>query len=159
MGPGTSGIERPCSSAPPIRLGSRLFRWLPAMAAAMSLAACGGGDKGSTSATASTMPTASAMSTFSVEAGAMPENFRALGTVRTDLVRAAAASLPADPQGGTTYLKVWTDDPATGEPAVLVLGPWQADQAPARIQVATSATVVHFELYNAAGSVTGEWTP
>lgn len=99
------------------------------------------------------------MAAFSVPAGAMPENYRPASTVRTDLVQVAAASLPADPQGGTTYLKVWTDDPITGEPAVLSLGSWQADQAPARIQVATSATVVHFELYNAAGAVTGEWTP
>lgn len=151
MNPGPSGMQRTCP-VPPISRPS----WLLPVLAALCLAACGGGG----TATADTAtPEASAMTAFSVPAGAMPENYRPAGTVRTDLIQAAAASLLVDPQGGTTYLKVWIVDPATGEPAVLSLGPWQADQAPARIQVATSATVVHFELYNAAGAVTGEWTP
>ncbi|MFM2053156.1 MAG: hypothetical protein RL456_1193 [Pseudomonadota bacterium] len=153
MNPGLHGMP---SRTGPDRGRGGMVRALLAAMAGLSLGACGGGGGGDAAPAA---PEATAMSSFTIAADAMPENYRPAGTVRGDLVQAAAARLPADPAGGATYLKVWTDDPATGEPAVLSLGPWQTGQAAARIQVATAATVVHFELYNAAGSVTGEWTP
>jgi hypothetical protein len=139
----------------------RHARALAPLLAAAALVACGGGGAstdGSTSTGADGAATnaspSTALADFRATTG-VPQNFRAAATLPAELVSAAAAQLP--PSTRATYLKVWVADPATGSPNVLSFGRWSAQQSLPTVQPQLAVDTVRFEVYNDAGSVSGEW--
>ncbi|WP_373975538.1 hypothetical protein NT239_01980 [Chitinibacter sp. SCUT-21] len=133
--------------------------------ALVGLTACGGGGGGggggASSATLGTpAPTATAASVSTLNAfrgsGDIPSSFREVTPLAIAPLQAAAAGLPSG-AGLINYLKVTFNDPVTGEATLLSLGRYQ-DRVPLRVQVPAGVTQIQFEIYNSAGSVSGQWS-
>ena len=122
------------------------------MLPALALAACGGGGGGSSSAPAGI--TARALST-STAPTVFPQPVAAPATVTASgwqAVAAAAAQLPA--ASGTTWLHLWSTDTA-GEVVTLALVQWTPSLPAPVVQAPAAGAAIRFEIYNAAGAVTG----
>lgn len=125
------------------------------------LSACGGGgggsaDPGSGGTTHPTAQGSNGLNSFTAPPS-VPANFRPAASVPPELLASASGALPASAQPG--YLKVWTIDPATSEAQVVLLTQWTTGMTLPDLQIPRAVSTVYFEIYNDAGSVSGEWSP
>lgn len=85
----------------------------------------------------------------------MPENHYPMMAVPGETILMASGGLPAS--SSPSYLKIWFVDPASGEPVLLSLGRWAPGTPLAQIQPPKAVQTIYFELFNDAGTVSGEW--
>lgn len=124
-----------------------------------ALSACGGGGGGATTtASPNTAPITNVPTSLAsfTPTGSLPQNYLAMQAVPFASIQTAALGLPASSR--PSYLKIWMIDPSTQEPVLLSLGVWDPNVAPPPIHPPRAVTVIHYEIYNDAGSVTGEWS-
>lgn len=133
-----------------------LSRHIAAALFCLALSACGGGGGGgSAAAPVTTVTAATGLSEFT-PSGVPPENYLAMQAVPFSSIQAAALNLPASSR--PSYLKIWLIDPATQEPVLLSLGVWDPSVTPQPVHPPKAVSVIYFEIYNDAGSVSGEWS-
>ncbi|MBB2487054.1 hypothetical protein H5407_17630 [Mitsuaria sp. WAJ17] len=124
----------------------------------LALMACGGGGGGATTTTPAPAPapaTSTSLSSLPLS-GPPPASFRAPATMPASILESAFAKLPPDP--GHHYLVLYVQGPGEASASTLWIGRWRPGSELPRVQVPLAVKTIQFELYNAAGSVSGTWS-